>query len=321
MRRDGDADEGTSVGGTAAFEAVAGAVELLQTRARVTESDAFFRSRRSEPGTAVPHFESQHAVVARRADVNRSVADLLGNAMNDRVLDNRLENQARHECLETLGRNALCHREAFAEPETLDGQIAIEELQLSGERDLRISCMVERSAVERSALNWMTFAELNLRLPELLLMRVDKMGMGASLEARVPFLDHRVVEYAARVPSALKVKGLTRKYLLKQAARGLVPDRIVDKRKLGFFRKASTAWLHAQLPGAVSDYLLGSSPHVAEFLDRPALERLIAAHRAGSAEHVHLLISILMLEIWLASYVPRATAATASGAERIVLAR
>ena len=134
-------------------------------------------------------------------------------------------------------------------------------------------------------------------------------------------LKTRVVEYAARVPSALKVKGLTRKYLLKQAARGLVPDRIVDKRKLGFFRKASSAWLHAQLPGAVSDYLLGSSPHVAEFLDRPALERLIAAHRAGSYEHVHLLISILMLEIWLASYVPRATAATASGAERIVLAR
>jgi asparagine synthase (glutamine-hydrolysing) len=92
----------------------------------------------------------------------------------------------------------------------------------------------ERSASERSALNWMTFAELNLRLPELLLMRVDKMGMGASLEARVPFLDHHVVELAMSMTQAMRTQGGESKHLLKQAMRGHLPDNIIDRPKRGF---------------------------------------------------------------------------------------
>jgi hypothetical protein len=67
------------------------------------------------------------------------------------------------------------------------------------------------------------------------------------------------------------------------------------------------------MPAAVADYLLGASPRCAEFLDRGALERLIADYRRGTrGEHVHFLISILMLEIWLSTYVPRAVGASAS---------
>ena len=91
-----------------------------------------------------------------------------------------------------------------------------------------------RSAVDRAPLNWMTFAELNLRLPELLLMRVDKMGMGTSLEARVPFLDHHVVELAMSIPEAARTAGGESKHLLKQAMRGRVPDNIIDRPKRGF---------------------------------------------------------------------------------------
>jgi asparagine synthase (glutamine-hydrolysing) len=148
----------------------------------------------------------------------------------------------------------------------------------------------------------------------------DRNSMAHSLEVRVPFLDHRVVEYCAGLPSGLKVKGLTRKYLLKRAARGLVPDRIIEKRKLGFFRRASNAWLDAQMPGAVAEHLLGSSPRVLEFLRRPGLERLIASYREGAgAEHVHLLIAILMLEIWLSTYLPRFQNTPQSARERIVI--
>jgi asparagine synthase (glutamine-hydrolysing) len=146
--------------------------------------------------------------------------------------------------------------------------------------------------------------------------------MAHSLEVRVPFLDHHVVEYCATIPSRLKVRGLNRKYLLKRAARGVIPDRIVDKRKLGFFRRASTAWLQAQMPGAVSDYLLGSAPRCAEFLDRKTLERLVSEYRHGSgSEHVHLLISILMLEIWLSTYLPRATGSHGAEAGRVLVGR
>lgn len=92
----------------------------------------------------------------------------------------------------------------------------------------------QAKAWEPSALNWMTYLDLNLRLPELLLMRVDKMSMGVSLEARVPFLDHRFVEFALSVPTAVKFQGNELKPLLKQAVRGLLPDNIIDRPKQGF---------------------------------------------------------------------------------------
>jgi asparagine synthase (glutamine-hydrolysing) len=89
-------------------------------------------------------------------------------------------------------------------------------------------------AWETSHLNWMTYLDLNLRLPELLLMRVDKMSMGVSLEGRVPFLDHRFVELAMSIPSALKTKDGNLKYILKKAVRGLIPDELIDRKKQGF---------------------------------------------------------------------------------------
>jgi len=90
------------------------------------------------------------------------------------------------------------------------------------------------SAWEQSSLAWMTFVELSLRLPELLLMRVDKMAMGVSLEARVPFLDHEVVELACSIPQAVRTGGGESKHLLKQAMRGLLPANIIDRPKRGF---------------------------------------------------------------------------------------
>jgi asparagine synthase (glutamine-hydrolysing) len=92
----------------------------------------------------------------------------------------------------------------------------------------------EARAPEPSHLNWMSYVDLNLRLPELLLMRVDKMTMGVSVEGRVPFLDHRVVGLAMSIPSALKTKNGTLKHVLKKAVRGLVPDQLIDRPKQGF---------------------------------------------------------------------------------------
>jgi asparagine synthase (glutamine-hydrolysing) len=80
----------------------------------------------------------------------------------------------------------------------------------------------------------MSYVDLHLRLPELLLMRVDKMTMSVGLEARVPFLDHRFVGLAMSIPSALKTKNGTLKYVLKKAVRGLVPADLISRRKQGF---------------------------------------------------------------------------------------
>jgi asparagine synthase (glutamine-hydrolysing) len=92
----------------------------------------------------------------------------------------------------------------------------------------------EARAPEQTHANWMSYVDLNLRLPELLLMRVDKMTMGVGLEARVPFLDHKFVGLAMSIPSALKTKDRTLKYVLKKAVRGLIPDALIDRPKQGF---------------------------------------------------------------------------------------
>jgi asparagine synthase (glutamine-hydrolysing) len=89
-------------------------------------------------------------------------------------------------------------------------------------------------AWEPSDVNWMSYMDINHRLPEVLLMRVDKMSMAASLEARVPFLDHRLVTLALSLPSKMRFKDGVHKYLLKKAVQGLVPEDVIQRPKQGF---------------------------------------------------------------------------------------
>jgi len=92
----------------------------------------------------------------------------------------------------------------------------------------------QEKAWEKTPLQWMGYADLKLRLPELLLMRVDKMSMAASVEGRVPFLDHKFVELAMSIPQKIKIKNGTLKHILKKAVRGVIPDAIIDRPKQGF---------------------------------------------------------------------------------------
>jgi asparagine synthase (glutamine-hydrolysing) len=181
-----------------------------------------------------------------------------------------------------------------------------------------------RRAGERAAaglrvdgLPGMLYLDARLVLPDDMLHYFDRASMAHSLEVRVPFLDHELVEWCARVPAELKVRGLTTKYLLKRAARGLVPDEIIGKRKIGFFHGAAGGWLQTQLSGAISDYLLGPDPRYAELLERSEVEQLIARHRAGGGGSEPLL-AILMLEIWLSTYLPRAAQSAAAPVAALV---
>ena len=92
---------------------------------------------------------------------------------------------------------------------------------------------LERAPVH-DALTWMGYMDLKLRLPELLLMRVDKMSMATAVEARVPFLDHEFVQFAMGIPQPTKTRGGELKHILKRAVRGVIPDEIIDRRKQGF---------------------------------------------------------------------------------------
>jgi len=114
----------------------------------------------------------------------------------------------------------------------------------------------ETKAWETKPLQWMSYLDLNMRLPELLLMRVDKMSMGVSLEGRVPFLDHKLVELAMSIPEALKTKNDTLKYILKKSVRGIIPDELIDRKKQGFGVPVYE-WLFGKLGEKIRQELTG----------------------------------------------------------------
>jgi asparagine synthase (glutamine-hydrolysing) len=134
--------------------------------------------------------------------------------------------------------------------------------------------------------------------------------MAHSLEVRVPFLDHNVVELSATIPNRLKVdRRLTRKVILRRVADGLVPARVLEKRKIGFFSHAVEGWFRAQADGAVSDWLLRSEASVSELFDPIEIGRLVDAWKTGRRTNARLLLALLMLEIWLSDTMPKAVAA------------
>jgi asparagine synthase (glutamine-hydrolysing) len=132
-------------------------------------------------------------------------------------------------------------------------------------------------AWEKTPMNWMSYMDLSVRLPELLLMRVDKMTMGVSLEGRVPFLDHKFVELALSIPNSVKVRGGETKRILKQAVRGVIPDAVIDRRKQGFDVPLHD-WLFDRLGEQVVQELERFCDRT-EFLDRTEVRRLIAERR------------------------------------------
>jgi asparagine synthase (glutamine-hydrolysing) len=149
----------------------------------------------------------------------------------------------------------------------------------------------------------------------------DRASMAHSLEVRVPFLDHRFVEYCATIPGSLKVRRATTKYVLKRAARGLVPDPIIDKPKIGFFAASVDRWFAAQTRGVIADYLLTPAPAYADFIDRNEVARLVAGHADGSdTSNGRLLLSLLMLELWLSSYLPRSRSGADSAPPPVAVA-
>ena len=144
----------------------------------------------------------------------------------------------------------------------------------------------------------LTYLELKHRLPELLLMRVDKMAMAHSIEGRIPFLDKRIVELALQIPTALKFKGDNQKYILKKAVTGIIPGEIIWRKKQGFATSMSE-WLKPSSP--TSEMLLSiihnSKLKERNFLDYNYVKKLISAHAKG-VEHNFRLWNLITLSLW-----------------------
>ncbi len=155
---------------------------------------------------------------------------------------------------------------------------------------------LETLAPGQDQLHRMTFLELNHRLPELLLMRVDKMSMAQSIEARVPFLDHKVVELALSIPSTLKYRDGETKYVLKRAAEGILPPEIIYRQKAGFCG-SSRNMLSPRLLQFSQQVLPGASI-IREHFEPRAVQALLDDQRDQRADNSFKIWNLLNLALW-----------------------
>ncbi len=134
-------------------------------------------------------------------------------------------------------------------------------------------------------------------LPYDLLVKVDITSMANSLEARSPFLDHHVMEFAAALPVDLKLRGRNAKYLLKRAFPDLLPPENVNRRKMGFGVPVGH-WFRGPLRELLCDSLLSERSMARGYFEPDEVRRLVREHVDGQAEHSYQLWSLLMLELW-----------------------
>lgn len=156
----------------------------------------------------------------------------------------------------------------------------------------------------RSTLNRLLYMDLRSHLPDLILNYGDKLGMAASVELRVPFLDHEIVDFAARVPAAWKLRGGTGKYILREAVRGLVPDEILRRRKAPFGVPVR-GWLRHDLVPLVDELLSEESVTRRGLFHYPAVRDTIAKSRQSLGTSAHQMWSLLTLELWFRIFMDR----------------
>jgi asparagine synthase (glutamine-hydrolysing) len=135
-----------------------------------------------------------------------------------------------------------------------------------------------------------------------LLMKQDQMSMSASIESRVPFLDHVLVEFAARLPERLKLRGFTTKRILRAALRGLLPDEILTRKKMGF-PVPFAQWTRDRWQPLIREVLLDRRTRERGFINANGVERLLDAHRAGTVNGGDAIWALLNFELWFRTFI------------------
>jgi asparagine synthase (glutamine-hydrolysing) len=160
------------------------------------------------------------------------------------------------------------------------------------------------------------YVDVHTYMVDDILTKVDRMSMAVSLEAREPLLDHALLEFAATVPTSLKLRDGKGKYLLRRALERRVPHEILDRGKHGFEAPIGE-WLRGPLLPMAGDVLRDGRLRDRGIFDDREVARLWNEHRAGRADHRHRLWQLLMLELWFRQFIDQAPAACARYAEAI----
>lgn len=149
----------------------------------------------------------------------------------------------------------------------------------------------------RDALTRMIYNEFKLRLPELLLMRVDKITMSESLEARVPYLDHSLVEFTMDIPEVWKTRNGEAKHLLKKAVEGLIPDNIIYRKKMGFGAPMAQ-WLRSEFGRQVENAVMSSRLLQRGYFKTGYIEQLFRSHRDNRRDTSLYIWTLFNLTSW-----------------------
>ena len=152
-----------------------------------------------------------------------------------------------------------------------------------------------RGAPARSGLDRAQYADLKFWLPGDILTKTDRTSMAVSLEAREPLLDHRLIEFAAKLPQRERLRGVTGKWLMKQTMKRYLPDDILFRRKQGFVTPIAQ-WFRGPLAQAARDIVASERLVGAGWFARRPLARLAEDHIAGREDNSRTLWQLLMLE-------------------------
>lgn len=154
-----------------------------------------------------------------------------------------------------------------------------------------------KAADAASPLNRMLYVDAKIWLPDDLLLKADKMTMANGLELRVPFLDHKLVEFAATLQDHQKLRGRDGKVLLRKAMRGVLPDAILDRPKKGFPVPISS-WLRKPLRDLTRERLLSRDAACSQYLERSAINRVVKEHESGQVDRSQEIWMLLVFEFW-----------------------
>jgi asparagine synthase (glutamine-hydrolysing) len=158
---------------------------------------------------------------------------------------------------------------------------------------------VRRALAETDAeslLDRLLYADIKTYLHELL-MKQDQMSMAASIESRVPFLDHKLVEFTCGLPERMKLRGRTTKYILRQSMKNVLPAAILSRSKMGFPVPIG-AWFRGTYGPVLDEYLLSERAMARGIFNPDVVRELVERHRTGNENHDERLWALVNFEIW-----------------------
>lgn len=225
-------------------------------------------------------------------------ADILDRAARDRehfwILSMSIWNASKDRLVRYQALGSVAHHKRMVDAGVMDASYLVPD---SYNVIKSFSDELNRSHPGQDVLTGMTYNEFRLRLPELLLMRVDKIGMSVSLEARVPFLDHELVDFTFDIPEQWKTRNGVTKYLLKKAVEGTIPDELIYRKKMGFDAPMAE-WLKGAFGRRVEQEILSSGLMKRGYFNLNYISQMFADLRSNRANLGQQIWTIYNLVAW-----------------------